>query len=197
MAKKEITPPPKQLSEAEIESESLDLSAKSLQDQANRTLKPGMVLILKKLAHYIAKVGLPLQEACILVDIDYEKLKEQMKVEPLIAKIIKAKELEYKKDLLHTISNKGKNGDDKIAQWLLAKRYPDEYGDAKRGEGEGGEDFMFEAIKFIRKNGDNSPMVNEVSGQAIIVKRTGAMSGVTEKIGDIMGTFKKITSPKE
>jgi len=182
-----IDPP---LSQNQMEEQSLfDLENESLDAQAKEAFKdkPKFISALKKIAYYTAKVGLPLNEACTLVNIDFKKFEEEMKMEPLIKKIIMMKELEYKKDLLYTISQKAKSGDDKLAQWLLERRYPDEYGSKKNNAGEGtGNDIMFEAIRFIQKNGGSDTMVQESSGRAMVVKRKSVTMGVHERIGDIL-----------
>lgn len=181
MSKKEKVAPPVPPTPEEIQNQSLDIDSASLEEKAKTTFKPEFVRALKKIAYYTARVGLPLEEACLLVDVDYEKFQEEMKLEPLVKKIIQLKELEYKKDLLATLSQKARSGDDKLAQWLLARRYPDEYGEKKKGSGEeSSQDFLFEAMQFIRKNGDNRPLVNEVSGRSLIVKRETASGGTIE-----------------
>ena len=169
MAKKEPKAPPAEPKETEIEDQSLELTSSSLEQQAQTKLKPAMLRVLKKIAYYTAKVGLPLDEACMLVDVDYEKFKEEMKIEPLLAKIIRMKELEFKKDMLHTLSAKARSGDDKLAQWLLEKKFPDEYGTKKGPSGGDGQDILFEAIRFIRRSGDNAPLVNETQTRAVII----------------------------
>lgn len=178
------------LSQDEMEkTDTFDLESKSLETLANEKFKdkPNFIRVLKKIAYYTAKIGLPLSESCLLVDIDYEKFQEDMKLEPLIEKIIKIKELEYKKDLLYTLSAKARNGDDKLAQWLLESKYPEEFGKKKPGGGgDGNSDFMFEAIRFIQKNGSNTPLINEASGQATIVKVKDKVEGTKEMINDIL-----------
>jgi hypothetical protein len=176
-------PPP---TETQIETDKLELSSASLEAQAQEKLSSDTIRILKKIAYYTAKVGLPLNEACTLVDVDYEKFMEQMKLEPLLEKIIKLKELEYKKDMLHVLTQKARGGDEKLAQWLLERKYPQEYGDKKKSSGEGTDDIMFEAIRFIRKHGDNQPLVSLEGGQAVIVKH-GTSKGLVERADDILG----------
>lgn len=151
---------------------SLELQSTSLQAQVQAQLTPHMIKVLKKIAYYTSKVGLTLKESCALVDLDYDKFLEDMKVSPIIDKVIKMKELEYKKDLMYTISQKAKSGDDKLAQWLLERRYPEEFAQKKAGTGTGdGEDTFFQAIQFIRKQGDNIGLINPDAGRAIVVTR--------------------------
>lgn len=187
--KKKIEPE-KELTHDEIESkESFDLESQSLEDRAIQVFKdkPNFIRTLKRIAYYTAKVGLSLKESCLLLDVDVDWLEEEMKTEPIIEKIIKVKELEYKKDLLYTLSSKARQGDDKLALWLLENKYPDEYGQKKnKGGGEGAGDIMFEAIRFIQKNGDNAPLINTASGNAMIVKRKTSSQGTVERINDIL-----------
>ena len=189
---KEKIPPPPPPTETEIEADKLELSSLSLEAQAEEKLSSSTIKILKKIAYYTVKVGLPLNEACALVDIDYEKFCEQMKLEPIIGKVIRMKELEYKKDMLHVLTQKARSGDEKLAQWLLERKYPDEYGDKKRPQGDG-DDIIFEAIQFIRRHGDNSPLVTEEAGKALIVKR-GTSKGLVERADDILGRAASLPS---
>lgn len=164
MAKEKPAPsPPK--TETEIEQEELSLASQSLEAQAKERFAPEFFIALKKIAYYTAKLGLPLNEACLLVDIDFKKFEEQMKLDPFIARVIRMKELEFKRDMLNTITQRARGGDDKLAMWLLEKKFPDEYGMKKPQTTPGmGDDVIFEAIRFIRKNGDSEPLVSEASG---------------------------------
>lgn len=151
-------------SETEIESGDLELSSHSLEAQARETFSDVFYRAIKKIAYYTSKIGLPLNEACVLVDIEYEWFVEKMKSTPLIRKIIIMKELEFKRDMLHTITQRARSGDDKLAQWLLERKFPDEYG-GKKNQTPEGDDVMFEAIQYIRKTGTLSPMVDTASGK--------------------------------
>ena len=82
-----------------------------------------------------------------------------MEKNPLVSRIIEMKELSYKRDLMSTLSAKARGGDDKLAQWLLERRYPEEFYVSKRSpQGGGDEDILFQAIEFVQKNGDSSPI---------------------------------------
>lgn len=175
-------------SETEIETSALDLSVQSLEAEAKTSLTPLQLTRLKKIAYYVSKIGLPLNEACILVDVDFDKFEEERKLNPLIDKIIRMKELEFKKDMLHVVTQQARSGDDKMAMALLEKRFPDEFGDKKRGKpGDNGGDMILEAYRIIKKGGDASPLVQAASGVPIVVRRSSASKGVYERIGDIMG----------
>lgn len=163
-----IEPEKKQL---EIENDELELQSTSLEEQAKKELTPHMIKVLKKIAYYTSKVGLTLSESCALVDIDYDKFQEEMKITPIISKVIKMKELEYKKDLMYTISQRAKSGDDKLAQWLLERRYPEEFGMKKSPGGGDGEDIFLQAFAMIRKRGDTN-LINPEAGRAVVVTRS-------------------------
>lgn len=190
--KEKPAPPP---TEEQMEAQDLDLTSASLEEEIKNKFSNTFIRALKKIAYYTAKDGLPLHEACALVDIDYEKFVEQMKQNPLIRKVIIMKELEFKRDMLHTITQRARSGDEKLAQWLLERKFPDEYG-AKKHKPEGGDDVIFEAIQFIRRNGDNAPLVNEIQGRSIVVRtaqrgeQASLPSGaeLKNKIDDILAT---------
>lgn len=187
MAKKILKKPDPEITETEIESQNLELSSVSLEAQAKEKLPPSTILILKKIAYYTSKVGLPLSEACLLVDINYEQFLEDIKLEPIIGKIIRVKELEFKKDMLHVLTQKARNGDDKLAQWLLEKKFPEEFNDKRRPANDDNNDILFEAIRFIRKNGDSAPLVGEFSGTSVIKKRETS-EGLIERVDKILGS---------
>ncbi len=187
MAKKILKKPDPEITETEIESQNLELSSISLEAQAKEKLPPSTILILKKIAYYTSKVGLPLPEACLLVDINYEQFLEDIKLEPIIGKIIRVKELEFKKDMLHVLTQKARNGDDKLAQWLLEKKFPEEFNDKRRPANDDNSDILFEAIRFIRKNGDSAPLVGEFSGASVIKKRETS-EGLVERVDKILGS---------
>jgi len=98
---------------------------------------------------------LPLEDACKLADVDIDHYKELYEKNKIIKKILDKKELEYKKDLLYTLSVKARSGDDKLAQWLLERRFPSEFSN-KKSPPSGDEDMLAMAIKFIQKGGDNT-----------------------------------------
>lgn len=182
--KEKPAPVPK---EEELESGELELSSNSIEKQARETFSDSFYRSIKKIAYYTSKIGLPLNEACVLVDIEYEWFVEKMKTTPLIRKIIIMKELEFKRDMLNTITQRARSGDEKLAQWLLERKFPDEYGNKKTAPQDGG-DVIFEAIKFIRKTGTLSPMVDERSGAGIVPSRTAEALPLEDRIDDILSS---------
>ena len=185
MSKKIKVAPPPAPTENELESEKLELSAASVEEEANKKLSPTTIRIIKKIAYYVGKEGLPLKEACFLVDVDHKRFLESMKLEPLIKKIIDMKELEYKKDMIHVVNQKARGGDEKLAMWLLERKFPEEFGEKKKNTGDGS-DMIFEAIRFIRKNGDVKPLVSLDGGSPVVVKENST-TGLIERVDDILG----------
>lgn len=180
--KKNLEPPPKSQTPEEIEDASLELESASLTERASKELTPEYIRMLKKIAYYTAKVGLPLQESCLLVDYDYDKFQEDMKLKPIIAQVIRMKETEYKKDLLFTISQRARSGDDKLATWLLERRYPDEYGDKKNKGGGTGDDIVEKAFKFIREFGDATPLISPTAAKATVLELSGERREVVVEV---------------
>lgn len=156
-----------------VEEESLE--SLSLTDEARRSLKEEDFKTLQKIAVNVGKDGMTLEEACVLANVDYENLKAQAIKFPVILKIVRMKELEYKKMLLKTISQKARSGDDKLALWLLERRHPEEYGGGKRGNGGGdggGQDLLGMAIDFIQSAGDKEPIVRKQLRVGVVKKST-------------------------
>lgn len=151
----------------------VDVMATSLNTELNKKYNEEFVKLLKRVAYEIAIIGLPVNEACMYVGMDFEKLTMLMQTDPLIQRLIQTKDLEYKRGLMKAVSEKAKT-DDKMSQWLLERRYPDEFNSRKGTKGGGGEndaDLLGIAVEFIQKSGDNAPLVNEKSGKITILKK--------------------------
>ena len=134
------------------------------------------VKVLRRIAYYLSNVGLTLGEACQLVQIRLEDMEKKMQMYPMIAELIAFKELEYKADLLATISSKARQGNDKLATWLLESRYPEEFNKRKGaggGEGGGADDLIAAGVEFVQRHGDSAPLVSETAGRAFVVTKRG------------------------
>ena len=170
------------------EADHFDIRASKLQEEIEEKYSPEYVDMFKRLAYEISVIGLPLPEACIIVGVDYDKLVMLMNKDPIIERLIKTKDLEYKRSLLKVVGTKAKT-DDKMSQWLLQTRYGNEFNPRKgSGNGDNGEsdDILGMAIEFIQRGGDNSPIVNERSGKITVVKQ--------QAVGDRDAVMKKISS---
>lgn len=166
-----------------------DIRASKLEKQIEERYNSDWVDIFKRLAYEITVIGLQIQEACLIVGVDYEKLTLLMQQDPVIERLIKTKDLEYKRGLLKTVNTKAKT-DEKLSMELLRARYPNEYNPRKGsagGPGEGGDDLLGIAIEFIQKSGDSSPLVHEKAGKITVVKRTSEQNAdVAQTIRDLL-----------
>ena len=108
----------------------VNIRASSLEEELAEKYNHDFIKLLQRFSYEISVVGLPIQEACIYVGIDYERLAILIEADPLIKRLIMTKDIEYKRDLMKVLSEKAKT-DDKISQWLLERRYPDEFNPRK------------------------------------------------------------------
>ena len=184
--KKELVPA---LSQEQMESGNLELDSKNLETQAREQLSPDLLRKVKKISYYTSENGLTLEEACLLADINFVAFKELIEANSLVRKIILVKELQYKKDLLFTVSQKAREGDDKLALWLLERKYPEEFQALRKGShgaGSGDEDLLVQAIEYIQKTGDTNPLVKETSIRAIVIKKKKDPEEIIQKLSDIL-----------
>ena len=162
---------PNQVSLEEIERQVFSLESPELRKEAEERFTPAQIRALKYVSYYISQVGLTLEESCLLSNVDYDEFVNFVNVEPLAKKIIQIKEIEYKKGLMHTVSIRATTGgDDKLAQWLLERRFPDEFATGKNRPAGDGQDMLFQAIEFIQKSGDREPLIKETSGRAVAIR---------------------------
>lgn len=151
-----------------------------------------LVHTLQRLSYYLASVGLEFDEACRIVRCAPETMRAHIAQYPIIQELIDLKELRYKTDLIKTISHKAIEGkDDKLAQWLLERRFPGEF-NPKKGSGAGGGesdvDLLGIAMEFIQKTGDSTPLIKETSGRAFVLKKNSGEQIVTavQQVRDIL-----------
>lgn len=144
---------------------------------------PGDVrLIIEKLAYQVKVVGLSVEEACLLKNIDTDWLDNIITKYPVIDRILRQKELEFRVALMKPLIAKAKV-DDKMAQYLLELRTPK---DKKKSSSDPEEDasMLALAISHIQENGDSSPLVRRESGFAVLAKGPSAK--------DLMGKIKAL-----
>lgn len=137
----------------------------------------------------LSNVGLPLREACVLNDVDYEKFLALMEKDPNLRQLIDKKILKFKRTLLKVVSTKAAS-DDKLALDMLIARFPEEF---NRRKGVGGEEaaqnnVMNMAINFIQSNGDKAPLVAPGSGRAIEVEdqKTKDRKTIMERLSKLL-----------
>lgn len=181
----------KPVTQAELDKELSGLTANNIKKQAEKELTAGQLNVLKRIAYYVGKVGLDLHESCILLGLDPDKFREEMKIHPIIGTIITMKEIEFKKDMLATLSARGRGGDDKIAQWLLEKKDPDNYGKQKKGN-DGATDPMAAVLEFVQTTEQPAHgLVKKTSGRAVLVKGKQKKMMSTEELLNKIHTVAK------
>lgn len=166
-----------------------EMEFESVEAQLSEKFSTDFVKILKRLAYEVAVVGLSEKEACLLVNFDYVKLVSLKEENEIVKRLFEMKSLEYKRGLMKTLSERARRGDEKLAQWLLESKFPEEFNRRKGvggGGGEGGEDLLGAAVEFIQKSTAPDGLVKESSGRAFFVKRTGTEKEVPMNIHDTL-----------
>jgi len=141
----------------------LEIKVTSLESQASEELPIEYLIKLKKIAYFIAIVGLNRKDSLKIVDISEDEFLKIIENYPIFGKVVEIKELQYKKDLILTLSKKARDGDDKLALDILTARYPKEFGKGRRSN-ENEDNTLSDAIEFIQQTGDSSPLIKEESG---------------------------------
>lgn len=148
-----------------------------------------LVKLLKKIAYEVSVIGLSEKEACLIASYPYETFLELKDKNKIVRQLIEMKDLEYKRGLLKNLSNKARGTDDKLAQWLLQARYPNEFNQRKGlsagDDGDKGESMIGMALEFVRRNGDKQDLVSESSGRAFVIKSKGS-EGIRKSIKDTL-----------
>lgn len=168
----------------------------SIEAEIEKELPGDVVKVLKRLAYEIAIVGLDEQEACLIMNFDFTRLQALKEQYPKVKKLFDVKNLTYKRGLIRTLSIKARQGDDKLAQWLLEAKYPGEY-NRRKGVGKGGDDgdgnILGAAIEFIQKQTSSDGLVNERSGRAFLVKGNVAKDSLVKSDRpDLVGEAEKM-----
>lgn len=158
----------------------------SLSKEARDKLPTKTLFLIQRISYQLSENGMTLEESLVLTNVDRKVLDELIDEFPVINRVIQYKELEFKKRLMRVLVRQVEKGDDSIAQWLLEKRYPEEYG--KKGVNPGGgsqERIMFQkALIFIQNSGDSSPIVSKASGD-LSLKSGDGLKTVNDVIGSI------------
>jgi len=171
-----------------------EIELESIEAQLAENFNEKFIKVLKRLVYEVAVVGLSEKEACVLVNFDYAQLISLKEKNELIRRLFDMKSLEYKRDMMKTLSDKARRGDEKLAQWLLEARYPDEFNRRKGGGGEGGgDDLLGAAVEFIQKSTMPNGVIKETNGRAMIVKKSSGGKEVPLNIHEgLVGRAKEI-----
>lgn len=161
------------------------LEDETLNEKIRQRFNNVFIGLLKKIAYEISIIGLTEEEACLINDYDYAKFMALKQNEPLVEKMFEKKNIEYKRSLLKPLSERAKT-DDKMAQWLLEARFPDDFSKKRKPDGDDGKDMLGAAISWIQKN-DSNGLISETSGKAFLIKKSSSDSdSVIPKISSIL-----------
>lgn len=78
--------------------------------------------------------GLTLDDGLILADMTEDEFEELKKVNERFAKLVERKKIQYKKILTEPLVQAVKDGDSKLAQWLLERQFQEEFSAKRRPE---------------------------------------------------------------
>jgi len=141
----------------------LNIMLPDIERVAGETLPKTILRAVRAISHLMLHSGVSFSEACTLVGVDEKKFITIQKDYPIIDRVFKVKELQYKKNLMNPVIEKAKT-DPKLALELLELRFPEEFSKKKRAQGDG-VNIIENAIQFIQQTSSND-IVNEASGRA-------------------------------
>ena len=157
----------------DLTDEELLYDQKKFEKKISTMFPPEFVETIKRLSYYLSTVGLDFAEACMMIRFDPKDMALKIKEFPIIQELIDFKELEYKVSLIKAVSKKAVDGDDKLAQWLLERRFPNEF-NPKKGSGtierDPGQE-LAAVVEFIQRSNDSTPLIKETAGRAFVFKR--------------------------
>lgn len=171
----------------DLTDEELLADQKKIGEKIRETFPPEFCQLLARFSYYLSTVGLDFNEACLMVRFDPKDMTEKIKEYPIIQELIDVKELEYKVNLIKVVSQKAKKGDDKLAQWILERRFPQEF-NPKKGTGtpeKQSADLMAMAVEFIQKSSDSNPLIKETSGRAFMIKKN-SQEDIISAVNDVL-----------
>ena len=180
MAKKEIEEQENKIEEA---ADNLEIESDQIYFDLEKKLTKTQLELIKKISYNISQVGLPIEEACLVAGIDFEKFKKAVESDMALARLIKLKRLVYKYRLLKTMNKRAlEKNDEKMAQVLLEMAFPEEFGKNKRTITDN-TDPIRDAINFINQNGDNNPLVSPSAGRSTF---KGEKTSILQSIKDLL-----------
>lgn len=130
----------------------------NLKEALQSTLSDAQYNAIRAVGASIAK-GLTLYEACILSQVDIDKLIAlQNKCRP-VQDYITFKQTTFKATLIKQLSTQALNGDAKLAQWFMERLY-EEYNPRIKREDDTSKlnNLLEQGLAYVRQNGDSKPL---------------------------------------
>lgn len=106
--------------------------------------------------------GMSLDESAILALMHPDTLKELLEKHPEVRAFVTFKLTSYKAKLLRTITNSATtSGGDKVAGWLLERKFGEEYGQKKAEDtsDDSRRHILDEGVRHVREAGDSVPLI--------------------------------------
>jgi len=126
-----------------------------LESEIERLVNEPTLKKLKAVFLSIKKNGLTYREACMIQRCDPDIYQDLAQEVPAIAKLVEISMLEFKEKLLNVLSNKAiLENDDKLAQYLLEKRFEQEFDNSMKklaARKDTGHDPVTTALIFIQQ----------------------------------------------
>lgn len=140
-----------------------DASMKKSVEDFDKSMKekfPDEVYQKLKIVGAFLLQGITLEESCILARIDPERFTMIFNENADVRAYITFKQTSWKAKLLRTLTNSAIDRmDEKVAGWLLQRKFKKEYGDKAEGIEIIGPHVLEQGLDFIRKNGDTTPLI--------------------------------------
>lgn len=105
--------------------------------------------------------GLTEMDAVMFAGLNQLQYAEMLKKFPNTKDLIDKAIVGYKHKLVSTVSDAAGKGDSKMAQWLLEKKFGEEYNQkVKDGAGQNGAmDLLFAAVKHVQQDGNSTTLI--------------------------------------
>lgn len=111
--------------------------------------------------------GLSEDDALVLAEWPRQEY-EAYKIEnPRFAQVLARKEVEYKRDLLKPINAAVKEGDAKMAQWVLERKHAEDFGKKRPGVPEARENPIAEIVRRIQEGGSDRTL--PLGGRRVVI----------------------------
>lgn len=114
----------------------------------------------KKIVKYIDD-GLSENDAILFAGLSQIEYSDMIKRVPIIKDLVNKAIVGYKHKLIKTVSETAGQGDSKMAQWLLEKKFGEEY-NQKVKDGVGNNtamDMLFAAVKHVQQDGSSTTLI--------------------------------------
>jgi len=142
-----------------------EAEALSFEEEAQSVLTDIQLTYVRRMGYYIFTAGHTREEAALLSGIEYKSFLRMAEEFPVVDKIIQLKELMYKHTLMRSISKSARQ-DERKAEWLLERRFPEEFAKKKvSSEDIERSDFFSDAVRFVQENGDSEPLISLEKGR--------------------------------